>query len=67
MIVEAITYFMQVLTYFLERISYWEISQGVTIASIILWYLSIMVILWIIGRIVTGSVMSTHKNGGKQK
>ena len=61
MVLEAITFFLQALTYFTVALTDWEVSQGVTIGSIIVWYLSVLVILWTIGRIVTGS----HTGGDK--
>lgn len=61
MVLEAITYFLQALTYFTVVLTDWEVEHGVSIGSIIVWYLSVLVIIWTIGRIITGS----HTGGGK--
>lgn len=62
MVLEAITYILQALTYFTVILTDWEVSEGVSIGSIIVWYLSVLVIIWTIGHIITGS-----HNGGDSK
>lgn len=59
MIIQALTYFMEVLTFMLAKIELFEIAEGVTVASIIIWYLCIMVVLWVIGTLVTKSAIGS--------
>lgn len=62
MILTALSYFMEVLTFMFYQMESFEITEGVSVTSIIVWYLVVLAFLWVLGKIATSQKVGSKKH-----